>query len=144
MGEKGQTIAIMLAVARESRLIVGQWVTRVVDWVGTQFFADTLPVATRYCTDGGAVYPVVAWPADGTHVLSVNKDETYTIEGINAGSPLGSMRTYLGRLKRRSRCFSRSEGKPAEAVRLFVWHYNRRRRLINANPAYRDALPLLF
>ena len=132
-------MSIMLAVARESRLIVGQWVTRAVDWVGTQFFADTLPVATRYCTDGGAVYPVVAWPEDGRHVLSVNKDETYTIEGINA-----DLRTYLGRLKRRSRCFSRSEGKLAEAVRLFVWHYNRRRQLINANPAYRDVLPLLF
>ncbi len=129
----------MVAVARESRLIVGQWVTRVVDWVGTQFFADTLPVATRYCTDGGAVYPVVTWPEDGTHVLSVNKDETYTIEGINA-----DLRTYLGRLKRRSRCFSRSAAKLEQAVRLFVWHYNRRRRVINANPAYRDTLPLLF
>ncbi len=129
----------MVAVARDSRLIVGQWVTRVVDWVGTQFFADTLPVAQRYCTDGGAVYPVVAWPEDGTHVLSVNKDETDTIEGINA-----DLRTYLGRLKRRSRCFSRSAAKLEEAVRLFVWHYNRRRRLINAHPAYRDALPLLF
>jgi hypothetical protein len=29
-------------------------------------------------------------------------------------------------------------------VRLFVWHYNRRQRLINANPAYRGALPPLF
>lgn len=132
-------IAVMVAVARESRLIVGQWVTRVVDWVGTQFFADSLPVATRYCTDGGAVYPVVAWPEEGAHVLSVNKDETYTIEGINA-----DLRTYLGRLKRRSRCFSRSAARLEEAIRLFVWHYNRRRRLINANPTYRDALPLLF
>lgn len=129
----------MVAVARESRLIVGQWVTRVVDWVGTQFFADSLPMAARYCTDGGAVYPVVAWPGEGAHVLSVHKDETYTIEGINA-----DLRTYLGRLKRRSRCFSRGEARLAEAVRLFVWHYNRRRRAINANPAYRDALPLLF
>jgi len=54
------------------------------------------------------------------------------------------MRTYLGRLKRRSRCFSRSAAKLAEAVRLFVWHDNRSRRLINANPAYRNSLPLLF
>jgi insertion element IS1 protein InsB len=129
----------MVAVARESRLIVGQWVTRVVDWVGTQLFADALPVAARYCTDGGSVYPVVAWPGAGAHVVSVNKDETYTIEGINA-----DLRTYLGRLKRRSRCFSRSIEKLEEAMRLFVWHYNRRRRVINLNPAYRDTLPLLF
>jgi hypothetical protein len=25
-----------------------------------------------------------------------------------------------------------------------VWHYNRRRRVINANPLYRNTLPLLF
>lgn len=139
MGEKGRAVSIMVAVARESRLIVGQWVTPVVDWVGTQFFADTLPVAQRYCTDGGPVYPVVAWPEEGTHIVCMQKEETYTIEGINA-----DLRTYLGRLKRRSRCFSRSAAKLEEAVRLFVWHYNRRRRLINTNPAYRDALPLLF
>lgn len=129
----------MVAVARESRLIVGQWVTRVVDWVGTQCFADALPGAVRYCTDGGAVYPVAAWPGEGAHVLSVNKDETSTIAGINA-----DLRTYLGRRRRRSRCFSRSAARLDEAVRLFVWHDNRRRRLINAHPAYRDALPLLF
>jgi len=29
-------------------------------------------------------------------------------------------------------------------VRLFVWHYNRRRRAINADRRYRDSLPLLF
>jgi hypothetical protein len=132
-------VSILRAGARERRLIVGQWVTSVVDGVGTHFFADTLPVTARYCTDGGAVYPVVAWPEDGTHVRSVNKDERYTIEGINA-----DLRTDLGRLKRRSRCFSRSAAKREEAVRRFVWHDNRRRRLITTNPAYRDALPLLF
>jgi hypothetical protein len=72
-------------------------------------------------------------------VVSIAKEETYTIEGINA-----DLRTYLGRRKRRSRCFSRSAAKQAEAVRLFVWHYNRRQRVINAIPAYRGTLPLPF
>jgi len=130
---------VVVAVARETRLIVGTWVTPVVDWVGTQLFADTLPSARRFCTDGAMVYPVIVWPEPGTHVLSVNKDETYTIEGVNA-----DLRTYLGRLKRRSRCFSRSAEKLTEAVRLFVWHYNRRRRLINEQPQLRHSLPLLF
>ena len=74
----------------------------------------------------------------------IAKEETSTFEGINAGSPLGSMRTCLGRLKGRSRCSSRSAAKLAGAVRLFVWHDNRRQRLINAIPAYRSTLPLLF
>jgi len=131
-------------VARDTRLIVGQRVMWAVDLAAMQPFADTLPAVGRYCTDGAAVYGEVIWPEGAWHVISVAKEETYTIEGINAGCPLGSMRTYLGRLKRRSRCFSRSAAKLAEAVRLFVWHYNRRRRLINANPAYRNSLPLLF
>lgn len=129
----------MVAVARETRLVVGTWVTPVVDWVGTQCFADTLPAAARFCTDGATVYPVVVWPEPGRHVLSINKDETYTIEGVNA-----DLRTYLGRLKRRSRCFSRSVEKLNEAIRLFVWHYNRRRRVTNAQPQLRHTLPLLF
>jgi len=131
-------------VARDTRLIVGQRVMWAVDLAAMQPFADGLPAVGRYCTDGAAVYGEVIWPEGAWHVISVAKEETYTIEGINAGCPLGSMRTYLGRLKRRSRCFSRSAAKLAEAVRLFVWHYNRRRRLINANPAYRNSLPLLF
>lgn len=72
-------------------------------------------------------------------MVSIAKEETFTIEGINA-----DLRTYLGRLKRRSRCFSRSVRSLAEAVRLFVWHYNRRQRAINANPRLRHTLPLLF
>lgn len=129
----------MIAVARESRLIVGEWVTRVFDAPGMQRLADTLPEASRYCTDGSEVYPAIIWPDAAWHHISIAKEETYTIEGINA-----DLRTYLGRLKRRSRCFSRSIEKLQEAVRLFVWHYNRRRHLINANPRYRDSLPLLF
>lgn len=129
----------MIAVARESRLIVGEWVTPVFDAPGMQAMADRLPEASRYCTDGSEVYPEIIWPEAAWHHVSIGKEETYTIEGINA-----DLRTYLGRLKRRSRCFSRSMEKLREAVRLFVWHYNRRRRLINAIPGYRDSLPLLF
>jgi IS1 family transposase len=129
----------VIAVARESRLIVGEWVTRVFDVRGMQAMADMLPEAARYCTDGSEVYPGIIWPEAAWHHVSIAKEETYTIEGVNA-----DLRTYLGRLKRRSRCFSRSLEKLREAIRLFVWHYNRRRRLINANPRYRNILPLLF
>jgi IS1 family transposase len=126
-------------VARDTRLIVGQQVMGRVDLDTMQPFADTLPAVGRYCTDGAAVYGEVIWPEDAWHVGSIAKEETFTIEGINA-----DLRTYLGRLKRRSRCFSRSVRSLAEAVRLFVWHYNRRQRAINANPRLRHTLPLLF
>ena len=129
----------MIAVARASRLIVGEWVTGSFDVPGMQAMADTLPEASRYCTDGSEVYPAIVWPEAAWHQISIAKEDTYTVEGINA-----DLRTYLGRLKRRSRCFSRSMERLREAVRLFVWHHNRRRRLINANPGYRDSLPLLF
>jgi insertion element IS1 protein InsB len=129
----------VIAVARQGRLIVGEWVTRVFDTPGMQTMADALPEAARYCTDGSEVYPEIIWPDAAWHQISIAKEETYTIEGINA-----DLRTYLGRLKRRSRCFSRSTEKLREAVRLFVWHYNRRRRVINANPHYRNTLPLLI
>ncbi len=134
----------MIAVARQSRLIVGEWVTRMFDVPGMQAMADALPEASRYCTDGAEVYPEAgalraAWPDGARHHVSIAKEETDTIEGINA-----DLRTYLGRLKWRSRCFSWSLEKLREAVRLFVWHYNRRHRLINADPQYRDSLPLLF
>lgn len=110
-----------------------------VDLDAMQPFADALPAAGRYCTDGAAVYGEVIWPEEAWHVVSIAKEESFTIEGINA-----DIRTYLGRLKRRSRCFSRSAARLAEAVRLFVWHYNRRQRAINANPRLRHTLPLLF
>jgi len=129
----------VIAVARGSRLIVGEWVTWAFDVPGMQRLADTLPEASRYCTDGAEVYPEIIWPDAAWHHVSIAKEETYTIEGINA-----DLRTYLGRLKRRSRCFSRRIEKLREAVRLFVWHYNRRRRVINVAPGYRDSLPLLF
>ena len=138
-----------MAVARDSRLIVGQRVR----WAGERevraSFADALPAVGCSCTDGAAVYaetdaPWAAWPEDAWPGVSIAKEETHTLEGINAGCPSGGVRTYRGRLKRRGRCFSRRAARLAEAVRRFVWHYNRRQRAINATPRLRDVLPLLF
>jgi IS1 family transposase len=109
-----------------------------VDLETMQPFADTLPAVGRYCTDGAAVYGKVVWPEDEWHVVLLAK-ETFTLEGINA-----DLRTYLGRLKRRSRCFSRSAARLAEAILLFLWHYNRGQRLINAKARLRHTLPLFF
>jgi IS1 family transposase len=104
-----------------------------------QEFVDRLPLAQRYCSDALAVYQELIWPPASEHVVSIGKEQTYTIEGLNA-----DLHTYLGRLKRRSRCFSRSWPALARAVRMFVWHYNRRRRLILRQPKYRNGLALCF
>ena len=109
-----------------------------------QDYVDSLPAAERYCSDDLSVYSELLWPltlegSQSEHVISYGKEETYTIEGVNA-----DVRTYLGRLKRRSRCFSRSIEALRRAVRLFVWHYNRRQRAIHRNAKLRHHLCLLF
>ncbi len=113
-------------------------------WENMQHYADELPFANRYCADELTVYSELLWPpnplgGNSSYVVSYGKDETYTIEGVNA-----DLRTYLGRLKRRSRCFSRCIHALSRAVRLFVWHYNRRQRTYLANPRLKGNLCLLF
>jgi IS1 family transposase len=102
-----------------------------------QDFVDRLPTAQRYCSDALAVYQELWWPEGSKHVISEGKEDTYTIESLNA-----DLRTYLGRLKRRSRCFSRCWQALARAVRMFTWYYNKRRRTILQHPKYRNGLPL--
>jgi IS1 family transposase len=130
---------VLIAVDRASGLIVGQGVLAQLEWQSMQDFVDRLPAAPRYASDGAEVYEEVLWPAGGAHVLSYGKEETHTVESVNA-----NLRTYLKRLARRSRCFSRKLAALQEAVRLFVWHYNRRQRVRNADPRYHDALTLVF
>jgi IS1 family transposase len=126
-----------MAVARDSRLIVGCCVMKERSWIAMQQFVERLPHAVRYCSDALPVYQELLWPEGSEHVISQKKEETFTIESLNA-----DLRTYLGRLKRRSRCFSRCWQALTRAVRLFVWHYNRRRRIILQHPHYRNGLPL--
>ena len=131
----------MLDIARDSGLIVEQAVSPDRGLETLQAVADTLTAARRYASDRHAAYSEVVWPEEGQYLLSLGKEETYTIESVNA-----NLRTYLKlkRLARRSRCFSRSLEALRRAIRLFIHHYNRRQRLYLAHPAYRGRLPLLF
>ena len=54
-----------------------------------QRLVDELPEATRYCTDGLVNYAELVWPLGSQHIISQAKEETLTIEGVNAES------TYL-------------------------------------------------
>lgn len=128
-----------MAVARDTGLIVGQAVSLDRSLETLQALVDRLPAAERYASDGHAAYAEVIWPEGGQYVLSRGKEETHTIESVNA-----NLRTYLGRLARHSRCFSRSLESLRRAVQLFVYHYNQRQRLYLAHPSYRGRLPLLF
>lgn len=138
-----------MAVARFSRLIVGIEVMWERSWENMQDVADTLPPANCYCTDDLSVYSELVWPdcpdyqqgdeGNSEHIVSYGKEETHTIESMNA-----NLRYYLGRLKRRSRCFSRCIHALRRAVRLFVWHFNRRQRAIASNPRLKGNLSLCF
>ena len=108
------------------------------DLATIQALADTLPPASIYCTDAASVYAEVIWPNDGQHRISIGKEATQRIESLNA-----NFRTYLGRLARASRCFSRALDALRAAVRLFVAAHNARQRVLNEHPIYKDALPLL-
>jgi IS1 family transposase len=134
----------VVSVARESRLIVGAQVLEERSWDHMQAYADELPPSNRYCTDELSVYNELLWPpnpagGNSSYIVSHSKEETYTIGGVNA-----DLRTYLGRLHRRSRCFSRCIQALRRAVRLFVWHYNRRQRAYLVNPKLKGNLCLLF
>jgi len=60
-----------------------------------------------------------------------DNSETYSVEGSNA-----DLRHYLARLRRKSRCFSRCEVALRNAVKLFVFTYNRRQLTKRKFPTY--------
>lgn len=128
-----------MALARETGLVVGARVMTERSFENMQQFADALPQAQRYCPDGLTLSQDLIWPQAATHVVSRAKEETHTIESLNA-----NLRTSLKRLARRCRCFSRCLLALERAVRLFVYHYNRRQRLLLASPQFRHRFPLLF
>jgi IS1 family transposase len=115
------------AVARESGLIVGAQVLEELSWEDVQAFVDALPPAHSYCTDQSSIYPDLLWPEGSSHLISQAKELTHTIESLNA-----NLRHYLKRLCRRTRAFSKCIHALRRAVRLFVWYYNRRQRIILA------------
>ena len=118
----------MAAIARDTGLVVGMKVLEELQWEGMQQVVDSLPQAQSYCSDRSPIYPDLDWPQGSTHVISQAKEQTHTIESLNA-----NLRHYLKRLARRTRCFSKCFKALARSVRLFAWYYNRRQRVILAN-----------
>ncbi len=138
MSSRKNRVYVVMAVARATGLIVGEQVSQDRDLATLQAVVDTLPPAPRYTSDGHAVYAELVWSEGSQHLVSLAKEEAYTMESVNA-----NLRTYLKGLARRSRCFSRSLETLRRTIRLFVSYYNYRQRLSLAHPGLRGRLPLL-
>jgi insertion element IS1 protein InsB len=123
-------------VDRTTRCLVGWAVTPERSPSVMQAVADGGPDAATTYSDGYEGYLGLIYA--GQHVVSDGKDDTYTVESVNA-----DLRHYLARLARRSRCFSRSLDALRTAIKLFVYYFNRRclQRLVH--PAYAQTVSLV-
>ena len=114
-----ENVYLITMASRNPRQIVGFDVARDTSPARVQAIVDSAPDAKYYCTDGdlaciNAVYP-------GYHVRNpANKDDTFTVEGVNAG-----LRHYIPILARCSRCFARKIDTLYAVVDIFVEAYNR-------------------
>ncbi|HET8907019.1 MAG TPA: hypothetical protein VFN11_08650 [Ktedonobacterales bacterium] len=120
----------MTQVDRATRCIIAYDVAYDREPERLQALLDAAPAARQYYSDQLAAYTnLVYYP--GQHAALPNKSQTYSVEGGNA-----ELRHYLGRLVRRSRCFTRSLHALGDAVTLFVYAWNRRQRFRRAHPKY--------
>jgi IS1 family transposase len=95
-----------------------------------QAILDDSPQAVWYFSDLFATYKAVLY-TPGTHTAMPDKSETYRVEGVNA-----ELRHYLARLRRKTRCFSKSLQALVRSVKLFVYAWNRRQLYKQRYPDY--------
>lgn len=86
--------------------------------------------ARQYFSDQWELYQLLVY-YPGKHTVSEGKSDTYAVEANNA-----ELRHYLARLARRSRCFSRCIKALRNAVKLFVFAFNRRQLFKQAFPKF--------
>jgi IS1 family transposase len=120
----------MTLVERATSCIVGWAVSVVCDEAHWQAVLDAAPQATLYYSDASPTYLALLYHP-GIHIALPNKSQTYRVEGDNA-----ELRHYLARLARRSRCFSRSLKALWQAIKVFVYAWNRRQLHQHAHPRY--------
>jgi IS1 family transposase len=85
-----------------------------------QQMVDEAPKAKWYFSDGFDAYSRL-WYHFGRYEVSQGKNDTYSVEADYA-----ELRHYLARLARKSRCFSRCIKALQNALKLFVFAFNRR------------------
>jgi IS1 family transposase len=120
----------MTLVERTTSCIVGWAVAASCDETHWQAVLDAAPQAVLYYSDASPTYLALLYHP-GIHIALPNKSQTYRVEGDNA-----ELRHYLARLARRSRCFSRSLTALWQAVKVFVYAWNRRQLYRHTYPNY--------
>jgi IS1 family transposase len=119
----------MTIVDRATRCIIGWAVVWERSEAVLQQLLDGSPYAFTYYTDGFLLYQAGIYA--GVHYSLQDKSQTYAVEADNA-----ELRHYLARLARASRCFSRSLQALHNAVKLFVFAWNRRQLAKRRFPTY--------
>jgi IS1 family transposase len=117
----------MTLVERMTSCIVGWAVAVQCDESHWQALSDSAPQAVLYYSDASPTYLGLLYHA-GIHVALPNKSQTYRVEGDKA-----ELRHYLAR---RSRCFSRRLTALWQAIKLFVYAWNRRQLYKQSYPDY--------
>ena len=88
--ETRENVYVMTLVSREPRQIVGFDVAQDKSPKRLQAMVDSAPEANNYCTDGYLSYIDLVYL--GKHIRNVaNKDDTFTVEGINADCAITSL-----------------------------------------------------
>lgn len=90
---------------------------------------ESVPGHTYYSDGLEAYQAALYWPS--AHYPMEDKSQTYSVEATNA-----ELRHYLARLARKSRCFSRCVTALRNAVKLFVFAFNRRQLAKRQFPNY--------
>ena len=120
----------MTQVDRDTRCIVNWRVLEERSEPAFQAMLDESPQAQQYYSDAFGVYDQLIYDP-GQHQALPDKSQTYSVEGCNA-----ELRHYLARLARRSRCFSRCLDALRNAIKIFVFAWNRRQLFTRAHPRY--------
>lgn len=120
----------MTAVDRATRCLVGWSVVWERSVAAAQKLIDQAPRPQCYYSDHFPVYQAMDFHPS-RHLPVWDKSQTYSVEGVNA-----DLRHYLGRLRRRSRCFSRCIQALRRAIKLFAYYYNQRQLQRHHHPNY--------
>ncbi len=129
-GQKKTQVFLLFGISRLSGLVVSHRVVEqrsipamqdwVQDWV-QDIKAKTTLTGLVY-TDGFDPYKHLDY-GKARHQVAKGKSQTYSVEGFHAG-----VRHYLARLRRKTRCVTRSLLALQKAIDLYVFCYNTRKK----------------
>lgn len=115
---------------RTSRCFVGWLVLHQRTWEKVQDIVDQAPQASRYFSDGLALYSDVYYHG-AQYQAVLDKSQTYSVEGNNA-----ELRHYLARLHRSTRCYSKCMDALSRSIDLFAHFWNAQQLKRRAQPNY--------